>query len=183
MGENKVVVENPKKKYLVTALTLGCITAASALLIGLTNMITRNQIIQNEQNKVLAGIASIFGENSKIASEGEDSKEDDYVTYYYEVKDNENNKLGYAFRTTGSNMYGKISLIIGFNEENRSFAGLSIVTNEQTYATTLVDNYIDPLNKGEAKIDDVSCGATYGAKLVRSMINDAKETANKMWKK
>ena len=80
-------------------------------------------------------------------------------------------------------MYGKISLLIGFNLDNQ-FLSLSIITNEQTYASTLKDNYIDLLNKGERDLDDVSCGATYGAKLVRDMIKESNQAdLDKVWDK
>ena len=75
-------------------------------------------------------------------------------------------------------MYGKITLIVGMNSTYQ-FVKLSVVVNEQTYASTLVDNYINPLNDGSGNIDDVSCGATYGAKLVRDMVNEATDAASK----
>lgn len=172
-----------KKRYLITAITLGAIAAASGALIGITNLITRGQIAQNEINKINAGIANIFGDNAKIAAE-DDIKTGDYkyVTHYYKITNDENVAFGYALKTSGSNMYGKISLIVGFNESEHEFMGTYIVINEQTYATTLVDNYVTPLNEGERDLNDVSCGATYGAKLIRDMINEAKEAADELWK-
>ena len=164
-------MDSQKKHYLITALTLGVIAASSAAIIGLTNMITRDRIAQNEQNKINSGIAAIFGENAK-ANEQKSLKEAyKYVQYYYDVKDG-GEMLGYAFKTSGSNMYGKISLMIGFYYATEAFKGLSIVVNEQTYATTLVDNYINPVNGGTREVEDVYCGATYGAKLVRDMIDE-----------
>ena len=78
-------------------------------------------------------------------------------------------------------MYGKISLIVGVFENTSSdfvFGKLSVVVDEQTYASTLEDEYIDVINGDSSKIDDVSCGATYGAKLVRSMIEMTVSYAN-----
>ena len=40
-----------KKKYIVTAITLGVIAAGSAALIGVTNLVTRDQIATNERNR------------------------------------------------------------------------------------------------------------------------------------
>ena len=166
-----------KKHYIVTAVTLGCIAAVSGFLVGLTNMITKDQIAKNEIAKVDSGIKNIFGSNIKVSDEKEIAEENkhNYATAYYVVKDSNDTDIGYAVRTTGSNMYGKISLIVGIKSLTYSFVGMSIVTNEQTYATTLVDNYITPVNDGTRKIEDVSCGATYGAKLVRDMINSAEQ--------
>ena len=170
------------KHYILTSLTLGLIAAGSALLIGGSNMLTRDKIAQNEIDNVNKGIANIFGESAKISDESEIVSEDySYVKYVYEVSSSDKN-AGYAFRTTGSNMYGKISLLVGFSLES-DFLSLSIITNEQTYAQTLVENYIEPLNKSERDLDDVSCGATYGAKLVRDMVNEAKKASlEKVWK-
>lgn len=168
-----------KKHYIITSITLGTIAAASAALIGVTNLVTREQIKKNEKNKIQAGITEIFGKTATISSEFA-VKEYKYTSYAYEVS-SEQSKDDVALRTTGSNMYGKVSLLVGFklSSEEYVFAGLYIITNEQTYASTLVDNYINPLNDGNRDLEDVSCGATYGAKLVRDMVNEAKEVANK----
>ena len=170
-----------KKHYIITSITLGLIAASSAALIGVANLITRDKIAQNEQNKITSGINEIFGKNSKIAGESSVDGDYKYVNYLYTVHGESDQIIGYAFRTTGSNMYGKISLIVGFGESSHNFEGLSIVINEQTYASTLVDNYINPVNAGTREIEDVSCGATYGAKLVRDMVNEANEAAQEIW--
>ena len=166
------------KKYLITAITLGLIATGSALLIAGTNMITRDKIAANEQKKINEGLASIYDVkvdslNSNLVELPKD-KEFTYVSgSYYEVKNESNEPLGYAFKTNGSNSYGKISLIIGFSSD-KSCKGLSVVINEQSFATTLEDNYLTPLSEGKREIEDVKCGATYGATLVKDMINEAK---------
>lgn len=169
-----------KKHYILTSVTLGLIGAASALLIGGSNMITKERIAQNEINKINSGIAEIFGNSSSIANEADLAYE--YANHVYEIKAEE--PVGYAFKTSGSNMYGKVSLIVGFNLD-KQFKQMVVVTNEQTYAQALMDNYINPLNNGSKdNIDDVTCGATYGAKLVRDMIKDAqKALEEEAWKK
>ena len=53
------------------------------------------------------------------------------------------------------------------------FEAVSIIVDEQTFASTLEDNYISTINDGSRNIEDVTCGATYGATLVRDMIKDA----------
>ena len=162
-----------KKHYIITAVTLGAIAMTSGLLIGAANLITRNQIKKNEIKKFNEGITAIFGEGTEAREFSMNIKNIQYVDDVYTVKTSETETIGWAIRTTGSNMYGKISLIAGFEYESKSFIGVYLVTNEQTYASTLVDNYVNPLNKGDAKLDDVSCGATYGAKLVRDLVNAA----------
>ena len=168
----------PKKKYVITAITLGIIAAASAGLVAGANLLTKDKIKQNEIDKINKGMSDIFGKSQlkyteKSASEAGLSGYK-YVSTLYTVKDNADAFVGYAIKTSGSNMYGKITLIVGMNG-SYEFVKLSV---EQTYASTLVDNYINPLNDG-GNIDDVSCGATYGAKLVRDMVNEATDAASK----
>ena len=170
-----------KKKYVITAVTLGIIAAASAGLVAGANLLTKEKIKQNEIDKINKGMSDIFGKTQlkyteKSASEAGLSGYK-YVSTLYTVKDNTDAFVGYAIKTSGSNMYGKITLIVGMNGQYE-FVKLSVVVNEQTYASTLVDNYINPLNDG-GNIDDVNCGATYGAKLVREMVTEATDAASK----
>ena len=172
------------KKYVITSLTLGVIAAASAGLIGLANLITKKQIEKNEKERINKGIAAIFGKNATILDDF-DIKEYKYTNHAYEIENKDVETDCWAFRTTGSNMYGKISMIVGFMQDEAqeySFAGLYLVLDEQTYASTLEDEYIKPLNNGDVYLDDVSCGATYGAKLVRDMVYEAKDVANTLIK-
>ncbi len=169
-----------KKHYIIVSVTLGAIAASAAALIGLTNFITRNRIEENKKIKIQEGIAEIFGKEASIKNEYSIEKNDyQYVNYVYEIQ--KDNTIGYAFKSEGSNMYGKISLIVGFDAAN-NFVSLNIVEDEQTYATALEDDYIAPVNGGSRDINDVNCGATFGAKLVRDMVNEAKKAnEEKVW--
>ena len=165
------------KKYVLTALTLGLIAASGALLIAGTNMITKDTIAANEKKSINNGIATIYGDVSDTEEISlAEGKEYTYTTTCYKVIDSNAQVSGYAFRTDGSNNYGKISLIIGFNNE-KAYKGLSVITNEQSFASTLKKGYIDVIKNGDKTVDDtdVSCGATYGAKLVRAMVKDAEQ--------
>ena len=178
-----------KKHYIMTAITLGAIAACSAGLVAAANLVTRDRISQNEYNKTMLGISEIF-EGAEIEKEYaiENFK---YTNYVYELSKDTTGYERYIFKTTGSNSYGKISLLVGFKAaphmyediQRFSFTNLYVIANEQSFATTLVDNYIDPLNSGDRDIDDVSCSATYGAKLVRDMVNDAKDAALELFGK
>ena len=170
---------NDKKKYLITAVTLGLIAAGGALLIAGTNMLTRDFIKANEAKAINNGLAAIYETNSLKTSEVTLDKEFEYViSTYYEVKDEADAPLGYAFKTEGSNAYGKISLIVGFTT-NYVYKGVAVVENGQSFASTLNKKYLNQLVKDHKSVDevDVSCGATYGAKLAKSMINSATSAA------
>ena len=172
------------KKYILTGVTLGSIAAVAAGLIAVTNLITEKKIKQNEIDAVNKGINEIFESGVVTHEEGKTGYY--YVNYCYSVtyKNGDLEKHGYAFRCEGSNMYGKISLIAGFDETTKGFISMYLVKNEQTYASTLVENYVNPVNANQKNYEtDVSCGATYGAKLIRDMINDAKKAANDIWSK
>ena len=176
-----------KKHYIITAVTLGLIAATSAGLIGVANLITKDKIAKNEYDKTMNGISAIF-EGADIEKEYAVS-DFKYTNYVYELSEDTSGNNRYIFKTTGSNSYGKISLLVGIKEtlvndediQSFVFTNLYVITNEQSFATTLVDNYIDPLNSGDRDIDDVSCSATYGAKLVRDMVNEAKEAATALF--
>ena len=170
-----------KKHYIIVSVTLGVIAASAAALIGLTNFITKNRIEENKKIKINNGIAEIFGKEASIKSEYSlDNNEYQYVNYVYEIQTE--NTIGYAFKTEGSNMYGKISLLVGFDVAN-SFVSLNVVEDEQTYAATLEDEYIATLNeRKDPDSVDVKCGATFGAKLVKAMIEEAKDAnMKKVW--
>ena len=166
-----------KKHYVITALTLGAIAAASGLLIGATNLITKGPINDNEDKQINAGIAAVFGENSKATIYQDVDENTGYIDKVYSVQNGESVNLGWAVFTSGRNDFGKISMIVGFNEL-KAFKGIYLTTNEQSYASTLVEEYVDPLNNGKVEVDDVSCGATFGATLVRNMVNFAQEYVN-----
>ncbi len=168
---------NNAKKYIITAVTLGVIAAASSGIIGLTNLLTAKQIAANEQKRFNAGIVAIFGENASVDTNYKNEGSGQYVQEWYWVHMGEGVDSNYIFKTTGSNMYGKISLLVGF-DSSKVFKGTYTLVNEQTYASTLVENYLVPLNGGDRELDDVKCGATYGAILVRDMINEAQEYCN-----
>ena len=168
------------KKYILTAITLGLIAASGALLIAGTNMITKNRIAENEQKSINNGITTIYG--ADFYSENDyDVDNYQYVKHVYVIHNSyvsANIPAGYVFRTDGSNNYGKISLIIGFDREC-VYKGLSVIANEQSFASTLKKGYLDEIKDGSQTVDDVSvsCGATYGAKLVRAMVQEAEQAA------
>ena len=182
------------KKYIITAVVLGSIAMASGLLIGVTNLVTKDQIAKNEKNKLNIGVKNIFGEGAMIYNDSIiDAKEREelgskYIEHVYYIGVEHSNGLsktttpiGCAFKSTGSNMYGKISLLIGFNEVF-FYQNIYLIKNEQTYASTLVENYVEPIQeKGrDYETIDVKCGATYGAKLVKELIEDARAVASKI---
>lgn len=170
------------KHYVITSITLGAIAAVSALAIGASNLITKERITANAKKKINDSIVALFGEGSSIKEEiSTENKGYKYIEKIYVVGTSNDNLIGYGFQTTGSNMYGKISLMVGY-DTSIAFKGVYEIVNEQTYASTLQDNYIIPINNNQHDIDDVSCGATYGATLVRDMVYEAKSAVESLVK-
>ena len=177
------------KKYLITALTLGAIAMCAGALIGATDLITRDRIAENETKKINASFVEIYGEGTTgTENESFNYNEYTYLKSQYEIFSSDGASIGMAYRTLGSNAYGKISLIVGFvngSGYRYVYYGISVVINEQSFATTLEDNFLIPVQNGDREVDDVKCGATYGATLVKNMINEAKEAAKqerKVWR-
>ena len=169
------------KKYILTAVTLGLIAMASGALIGATNLVTADRIAENEVKKINASFVEIYGEGaSGKENESFNYNEYTYLKSQYDIVNANGDSIGMAYRTLGSNAYGKISLIVGFVNGSGFryvYYGISVVINEQSFATTLEENYFVPVKNNERDIEDVKCGATYGATLVKDMINEAKEAA------
>ncbi len=87
------------------------------------------------------------------------------------------NQLSLAYtqvdQTSGKNAYGAISMLVGVEDGN--LGQFILLEDTQTFASTLEDNYVSVYNAGEREYSDVSCGATYGAKLIRDMASEALE--------
>ena len=57
---------------------------------------------------------------------------------------------------------------------NNEIGQISIVSNTQSFASTLEEGYIVPYQNGDISIEDVKCGATFGAKLIKEMAEEAR---------
>ena len=160
------------KKYIITSLTLCAIGAVSALAISGTNLLTKNQIEANTKKAQEKALNEIF-ENATFSEAKNDFKgsETNYLVNYYVAFDSSNNELGYVYYVDGRNAYGEIAMMVGVTD--LGIGQFSIVTNTQSFASTLEDNYIVPIQRGETTFNDVSCGATYGAKLIKAMVEQA----------
>ena len=164
------------KKFIIPSITLALVASGSAALIGVTNFFTKDPIAQNEKKRIRAGIVEIFNEDVQILEEKEINDSTlKYTNYEYTLNE------GVAFRTTGTNSYGKISMLVGYlagllpggdDTIVYRFCGVYMIINEQSFASTLVDNYVTPLNNEEINYDDVKCGATVGATLIKNMIDE-----------
>ena len=160
------------KSYLKTGLILAAITAICGIMIALLNGVTAPIIEENNYKKEQETLALIF-ENATF--ENLDIIENDSkINKVYLAKVNDE-ILGYVYLVSGKNAYGTIELMIGISDG--SVCAVEIITNTQSFSK-VVNQYVndlDNLDINNQNIDDldVKCGATYGAKLVKELINVA----------
>ena len=158
-----------------TALTLTIIASTGALLISSVNLLTAPIIAQNASAKEQRGLAEVFGDSMQYDPEEKVELENEhYLLSYYPITNIGGE--GRVYKTKGTNAYGEISLLVGLTA-TYSLYNIYVLSNEQSFGTMLEENYISPLEEAGDKddaLDKVSCGATYGAKLIRDMVNEAK---------
>jgi len=162
-----------KNKYLNCALVLGLIGGISALLIGVANAITSQKIKDNETAKEKSALKEIYGDATYEDPEILEGKT--YLVKLYTAKV-EQTEIGFVYKAAGKNSYGEISLLVGINP-NGEHGKIALVTNTESFASVIKESYVDLLNKGKITLDDVKCGATYGATLIKNMVNEAQNDA------
>lgn len=164
---------------------LCAIGGASALLIGATNLLTADTISQMSKEKEEKALLEVFidedgnlptdlvaGDKLEIASD--DEKYAKLLCYWNptssEESEGNDNKYGYVFKTEGSdkNNYGTITMLVAISN-NFEIGKISIIKNTESYASTIMNDYVNPYNNGDISLSDVSCGATYGATAIKEM--------------
>ena len=160
--------------YLKVGLILALIASICGISIALLNSVTAPIIENNAYLKEQETLSLIYDdatfENLNI------DLEESNISKVYVAKKDEVVK-GYVYIVSGKNAYGKIELMIGITDG--VVTAVEIMTNTQSFGK-LVNQYVDNLNDQEINNQnvfdlDVKCGATYGAKLVRSLIAVALE--------
>ncbi len=182
------------KKNLLIASILGSICLVCALLIALIDIATKNKIEQNTRETELATIKEIFENYDDEKSLQLEAKGN--INKKLKAYDKDSNELGYLYNVSGKNAYGSISLMIAI--VNDELYQVEILENTQSFASTVysyfkttypsskdtavhvgayssTDVTIGSLTAGEVENIDVSCGATYGAKLIRDLVLEALE--------
>ncbi len=170
------------KKYTITALILTLIAGVCAALIASINLFTAPIIKKNNEEKKARLCQEIFEtfnlEQSTITQDGFSSG---YISEMIEAYDQEGTMLGWIFTVGGSNAYGSIVLIVGIDTEEK-LAGVRFVTNGQSFssetASHLNNQYKDDMTQDDVlNLDlsksDVTAGATYASKLIRSLVSAA----------
>ena len=159
-------------KVFIIAITLMLVSALSGALIVCLNMFTEPKILENERKLEQEKLQEIYADAKFTKLE----YSDDSILSIYEAS-MENDVLGYVYKVSGKNAYGKIVLLVGVNRDGKT-KQIVFIENSESYAKDvdkhLTTNYQNKnLSKDDITNIDVKCGATYGAKLVKELVTKA----------
>lgn len=175
------------KKYTLTALVLTLIAGICAALIASINLLTAPIIQENSALKKANLCQEVFttydASKSQTIKEGFTSNSIEEVIAAYDAS---GKFLGYIYTVNGSNAYGQIELLLGITADSK-LAGVRFITNGQSFSSEadshLNNQYKENMTIGDVNsIDlsnsDVTAGATYASKLIRSLVTAAFDDAS-----
>lgn len=160
-----------------------------------------SQVYGDEANSFIEWKAYEGEDKEKYAQENEDgvylnsiSSNLTYVTKIWSARKSSSSSatdkdtlVGYVARVYGKNGYGALDLLVGIKTDG-SLSKLCIIEDSMSYKSKVESNYIDPYNKaddGKAKedaLENVKCGATYAATIVKNGLLEAKQVCMKQIK-
>lgn len=179
------------KNNIKIASILCGIALICALLIASFNMLTSEIIKENSEKTELQTIQAIYSDYDSSKSVVLPEATDSSITKIVEAKDSSSNLLGYVYTVSGTNAYGKITLMVAV--KNDKVIQVEFLENTQSFASTVVAHVqasypcsaenviyigikpsettkIGELSSAEVNSIDTSCGATYGANLVKELV-------------
>lgn len=179
------------KNFIKTALTLLIIAGGSTLLVGAVNAVTAPVIAENNVRKQNKSLAEVFGDTEVKNTYAERTLDDDtkkdikYVTKVWDVYSDKDKKdfVGTICRCYGKNGYGDVDFLIGFKGKDYSLTKLVMISDTMSYKGKLEPGYVDPYNAAadgadkEAALQNVKCGATFAASLIRDAVTEAGKVA------
>lgn len=169
------MIKVPWKHAFYVGGFLAALCGVLGLVIAGGDLLTRNTIAANKVKKEQDGLRKVYGDNAEF-SEAVEVKDDVYASIgkYWTVKI-QGDEVGRVYSTSGTNSYGTVSLLVGVNK-NYSLGNIVVLENTESYAATLEEKYLDVYKNAEDKesvVDNVKCGATFGASMCRDMIKAA----------
>ena len=160
------------KHVLLVAFTLMLVAGIAGALIVCLNLFTEPIIKDNDAKKEQQMLSEVYNEATFVAVQ----QNIDIIETVYEAKVNDA-LVGYVFKVSDKNAYGKISVLVGINLDG-STKQVVILENTESFATE-VDNHYQQnyhnqsLTMADVNAIDVKCGATYGAKLIQKLVKTA----------
>lgn len=185
------------KNYLRISVILGAIALVCAAILAALNMLTSPVIEKNDEKKETETIQAIYSnyDSEKSTVESLDGLNDS-ITKKIIAKDSSDKVLGTLYTVTGKNAYGTITLMVAISTNNTVYQ-VEFLENGQSFASTVnshvKSNYhsskeevyelnpysdgnqveVGELTQDDVKNVNVKCGATYGATLVKDLVNIA----------
>ena len=149
-----------------------------ALAIAGADLLTAGRIAENKVKKENDGLKSLLEPGAKV-SEATEISDDDYPSLkkYWTVERPNEDLPSRIYAASDKNGYGQVSLLIALYGDF-SLGNVAVLENTESYGQTLQDGYLDKIARSEDKdkaFTEVKCGATYGAKMCRDMIEAAKQ--------
>lgn len=165
------------KKNILIAVILCLIAGLSGLAIAGVNKWTAPIIEENERVKETKLYKEIFETyDDKFSMIKEDNFINKAVLKRVIAYNSQGERLGYIYKVKGKNSYGAIVLLIGIDASNK-LVKVEFLTNEQSYSTIVfghvTNNYVPGLEYEDVANIDTTCGATYGAKTVKELVEIA----------
>ena len=185
------------KNYLKISVILGSIALVCAIILAGLNMLTSPVIAQNDAKKETETIQAIYSAyDSEKSQDVSNTVSNSSITKKIIAKNSAGEVLGTLYIVTGKNAYGVITLMVAiapnnsvhqveFLENGQSFAGTVNSHVKSNYNSSKEDVYelnpysskedvtIGDLSETEVSAIDVKCGATFGATLVKELVNIA----------
>lgn len=153
--------------------------AVAALLIGGAYVIANPLIEENRQKALEEALSVCFANDDDTFSDAVSMPEDcEYLSNYY-IAYASGEEYGYIYQGSGSNTYGSVEIAVGltYADGELVYGCIGVIENTESYKTTLENNYIAVFNASPSQesLNSISCGATFGAKLIRNIVNEAVE--------
>ncbi len=174
--------KNDWKKWLKVGGILCAIAGASALILTSLNLLTAPIIEQNNAKKQAGGYVEIFSNwaanSDPVAIEGNDNLAEYRIAYSDTAK---TQQIGYIYTSKSISVksYGNITAMVGISGETDSpvLGKVYLVEDGLSYKTQFETGYVNPYNAnpGEATLNNVKCGATFGAEALQGIINSARD--------
>ena len=179
--------ESPKEgngplKWLKVGGILCAIAGASALLLTGLNLVTSPVIQGHLDEKQNAGYKQVFSDwaaNGDAVAIEDNANLAEYRIAYSDAAKTQ--QIGYIYTTKSIAVksYGNIKALIGISGEMDSpvLGKVYLLEDSLSYKTTFENGYVEPFNKNpsDTTLNNVKCGATFGAEALQGMINSARD--------
>lgn len=162
-------------KYLHLTLVLFIISALSGILLGATNLLTKDKIAENQRIKIENGIKQIFPDASYRNYEGFEKGK--ILLNLYEVLDENEEVIGYVFNVNGPKAMDEINALVGIDVEGK-ITGIAFikVTETKGIGDVIMKKSFYEQYLGEPKASyDTIAGSTISTRSMNEAVMEAQK--------